>query len=183
VKLTKLSLLLFILGTHPTAQATDQEPTTKKAFTSVDCESAPKNAVLNLSSPINQWALIFCSPKGHTVAPGGGYIWNDPDGKVILIHANLKESPKTQHGGYFTNQRSRTLTGETLDDANKMLEVNYKLTPTYKDVHQLEIISSQGFGYHIFFYLKGDLPEYVLVCVNKCRTDTLILLKQSIWKK
>lgn len=46
-----------------------------ESYQAVNCDDAPKHAILSFDSPINKWALIFCSPNEHTVAPVDGYIW------------------------------------------------------------------------------------------------------------
>lgn len=144
------------------------------SYEAVNCSNAPESSVLKLSPPAASYALIFCSPTGHTVAPVDGFLWfpvNRPHQPFFFQAASKGGDLKR---AYFTQQASRSLSGDALEKTNKMLEVGYHITQKFSDISQLDISTADGLLYSIFFYIVNGRPVYVLGCIDRCNTSVLL---------
>lgn len=144
----------------------------------VGCEGAPKQASTELPAPIDQWAVVFCSPKGHMLGAIDGTIWLAPNGRPFMFEANPKPtSDDSKHSSYFSDLSHTKLEGLKRTNTNKMLakatgEEDQSLAPW-----QFELKSSEGFLYSVFFYEKDKSVKYVLGCVNRCQQSVLLIPK------
>jgi hypothetical protein len=171
--------LLALLISCSTLYAESNQPTQSSSnpvFEPVNCDGAPEQAILKITPPANPYALIFCSPRGHTVAPVDGYLWfpYKRPGQPFFFHAALRETNDGIHAAYFVKQAARRLEGEALRKTNKMLEVGYQIFESFDEVTQLDIASNAGLLYNIFFYTENNRPKYILGCVNRCTTSALL---------
>ena len=149
----------------------------KSIASSVQCENAPDLAKIDLPSPINKWALIFCSPSGHAVAPIDGNIWLAPNGKPFLFQSAGLMNPaklKNKHSAYFSAVAHRKLEGSARQGTNMMLtEAGLPEDQTLQP-WQLDVASNKGIRYSIFFYEKGGKLKHLLGCVNQCQQSVLL---------
>lgn len=143
----------------------------------VNCEGAPKEAVTELPSPLNEWALVFCSPSGHAIAPIDGHIWLAPNGKPFLFQAAaLTNAPilEAPHSAYYQSVVHRKLEGKQKYGTNMMLAKAGLPEDQSLQPWQLDVQSNKGILYNLFFYEKKGAVEYVLGCINRCNSSVLI---------
>jgi len=146
------------------------------SYEAVNCQGAPDAAVIKVPSPAGSYALIFCSPQGHMVAPVDGFIWFPVNrlGQPFMFNAATKNPADRPKRAYFTQVASRALSGDALEKSNKMLEQGYQLAQKFTEVAQLDIASADGLIYNIFFYIDRNRPVFVLGCLNQCNTSVLL---------
>ncbi len=146
--------------------------------TPVSCEGAPKKAKIELPSPIDEWAVIFCSPKGHVMGPIDGTLWMTDKNTLFMFNANPKPSPyASQHSSYFETIMGQKLAGDLKTKTNKMLSKATYIEDQTLQPWQLDLKSTKGILYNVFFYLKEDKVKYVLGCTNRCLTSVLLTPK------
>jgi hypothetical protein len=78
------------------------------------CEAAPKDAVLAIPEPVDQWAKIACTPSGHVVTFTPSYGWFSHSSKKLISFSAQPERDSAysgKHGYYFTK-----ITVEQLSD-------------------------------------------------------------------
>jgi hypothetical protein len=146
----------------------------------VSCEQSPEQAKIELPAPINKWALIFCSPAGHAVAPIDGDVWLAPNGKPFLFQsAGLMNPPKleSKHLSYFSGLSHRKLEGSAKNGTNMMLTKSGLPEDQAFQPWQLDIVSNKGIRYNLFFYEKDGKVKHVLGCVNQCQQSVLLVPK------
>ncbi len=138
----------------------------------VNCEAAPMTAVTQLPQVASDLALVFCSPTGHALAAVDGYVWLAPDRKPFFLQSASPQGPvrgETQHSTYFTNASSRVLQGDALEKSKAMFKVEFGLPPPDGlSVTQLDLLSSKGFLYNVFFYVVSGRLDRVIACLNEC---------------
>lgn len=147
---------------------------------SVNCGGAPGGSVTNLPTPIDSWALIFCSPSGHALAPIDGTIWLGPNGKPFLFQsASLSSAPKLDdpHSAYFSSVIHRKLEGQFKYGTNMMLTKDGLSEDQALQPWQLDVKTNKGILYNVFFYTKDDVLVHVLGCINRCQTSVLLTPK------
>lgn len=147
---------------------------------SVNCEGAPSESVTNLPTPIDSWAIIFCSPSGHALAPIDGSIWLGPTEKPFLFQsASLSSAPKLDnpHSAYFSSVMHRKLEGKFKYGTNMMLTKAGLSEDQTLQPWQLDIRTNKGGLYNVFFYIKDDTLVHVLGCINSCQTSVLLTPK------
>jgi hypothetical protein len=67
----------------------------------VNCDDAPEKAKIELPSPIDQWAVIFCSPKGHVMGAIDGTLCLTDTNSPFLFHANPNPNPNPSKYALF----------------------------------------------------------------------------------
>jgi hypothetical protein len=123
----------------------------------INCKNTPTDAVIEFSSPINNWAVIFCSPAGHAIAPIDGYLWLAPNGKPFMFQAaSLMNSPPLEdsNSAYFNAVAHRKLEGQFKTNVNLMLVKAGQQEDQSLQPWQLDIKSNKGILYNLFFYEK-----------------------------
>ena len=146
----------------------------------VNCEGSPNDSVTNLPSPIDNWALIFCSPSGHALAPIDGNIWLAPNGKPFLFQsASLSSAPQLDnpHSAYFSSVMHRKLEGQFKYGTNMMLTKVGLPEDQELQPWQLDVKTNKGALYNVFFYTKDETLVHVLGCINRCQTSVLLTPK------
>ncbi len=142
---------------------------------SVNCEDAPSDAVVELPNPINQWSVIFCSPKGHVLAGVDGIVWVTKNNSSFMFRANRKvTSESTQHSSYFKKIAHRKLSEKHKLNTNKMLAEVTGNEDQNLQPWQLDMLSNKGLLYNIFFYEKKGKVEHILGCINQCKSSVLL---------
>lgn len=145
---------------------------------SVNCENAPKESTTVLPSPIDRWAVIFCSPKGHVLAAIDGNLWLAPNGKPFMFQSNSKPAKENaQHSSYFTGIAHTKLDGQQKTNTNKMLAMATKNEDQSLQPWQLDVKSNMGVKYNIFFFEKDGIISFVLGCVDQCQQSVLLTNK------
>ncbi len=161
-----MKIIVFILTVIVSVQLQAQ---------SVSCDGAPKDSTTELPSPIDKWAVVFCSPKGHVIGATDGNLWIAPNGKPFMFQASPKPAPdSSRHSSYFTGAAHRKLKGQLKTNTNKMLAKATQKEDQSLQPWQLDITSNQGFRYNIFFYEKSGVILYVLGCINQCQHSVLL---------
>jgi len=121
----------------------------------VNCENAPKDAQVELPSPINNWAVIFCSPEGHVMGAMDGTLWMTDKNTPFMFKSNPQPSPDASiHSSYFNEIIRRQLIGQFKISANKMLAKTTYFEDQSLQPWQLDLRSTEGILYNIFFYLN-----------------------------
>ena len=146
----------------------------------VNCDGSPNESVTALPAPIDDWALIFCSPSGHALAPIDGTIWLGPNGKPFLFQsASLSSAPKLEnpHSAYFSSVIHRKLDGQFKYGTNKMLTKAGLPEDQTLQPWQLDVKTNKGELYNVFFYIKDDALVHILGCINRCQTSVLLTPK------
>ena len=144
---------------------------------SVNCEGAPEKAVTELPAPINQWAVVYCSPAGHAIAPIDGYLWMGPNGRPFMFQsAALLNAPelKNRHAAHYTTVLHRKLSGQAKYGTNIMLAKAGGPSDQSLQPWQLDVHSNKGILYNLFFYEKEGAVSHVLGCINRCNTSVLL---------
>lgn len=141
----------------------------------VNCEAAPKAAVTTLPQGASDFAVVFCSPSGHALAAADGYVWIAPDRKPFLLHAASHLGARrgdSQHSVYFEKASSRVLRDEALEKSKAMFRTEFGFSPpTDTAVTQLDVQSSRGFRYNVFFYIVAGRLDRVIGCIDECSTS------------
>lgn len=141
----------------------------------VNCEDAPKKAKIELPSPIDEWAVIFCSPKGHVMGAIDGTLWLTDSNSPFMFHANPKPSEyASMHSSYFEEMHHRKLVDDSKVSTNKMLSKATYIEDQSLQPWQLDLVSTKGILYNVFFYLKEGKVKYVLGCTNRCMKSVLL---------
>lgn len=144
----------------------------------VNCEGAPSDAKIELPSPIDKWAVIFCSPHGHVFAAIDGTLWMTDKNTPFMFNANPQPSANsTLHSAYFYKIIRRSLTGQSKLNANKVLAISTFVEDQTLQPWQVDLRSSENIRYSVFFYLQEDQLKYVLGCKNGCITSVLLTPK------
>jgi hypothetical protein len=144
----------------------------------VNCENAPKDAQIELPSPIDKWAVIFCSPAGHVMGAIDGTLWMTDKNTPFMFKANPKpSSDSSTHSSYFYKILSRSLNGKSKAKANRILAGSTYIEDQSLQPWQLDLRSTEGILYNIFFYLKEDIVKYVIGCKKYCKSSVLLTPK------
>ncbi len=144
----------------------------------VNCEDAPHEAKVELPSPMDDWAVIFCSPKGHVMGAMDGTLWMTDKNIPFMFKANPKPSPDASvHSSYFHEITHRKLDGQFKINTNKMLSKATYFEDQSLQPWQLDLRSTEDILYNVFFYLKENKIKYVLGCTSRCRTSVLLIPK------
>ena len=164
---------LFLCGVLQNAHAVG-EP--------VNCEGAPQQAVVRFNEPVNQWALVFCSPDGHVISPIDGYVWLTSNNKPFFFKSLSSSGERVrnnQHGAYFIDQGHRKMDDEGLEKAKKMFEIVFGQSAGDVTVYQLDVLSLGGLLYNIFFYTQQGKLDRIIGCINQCE-QTVSLRQLSL---
>jgi len=143
----------------------------------VNCKNTPADAVVEFPSPIDKWAVIFCSPAGHAIAPIDGNLWVAPNGKPFMFQAAaLMNAPQLEdsNSAYFNGVVHRKLEGQFKVNVNLMLVKAGLLEDQSLQPWQLDIKSNKGILYNLFFYEKNGEVKFVLGCINQCQSSVLL---------
>jgi hypothetical protein len=137
----------------------------------VQCDGAPPEAVLRLRAPLNQWALVFCSPNGHVIAPVDGFVWLTAKNRPFFFTALAAEGHpvKGRHQAYFVAQAQEKLAGDEVEKARKLFEIEFGRGTDASDVYQLDVVTLGGLRYNLFFYLKDATLRHVIGCIDACK--------------
>ncbi len=137
----------------------------------VQCDGAPPEAVLRFREPVSQWALIFCSPDGHVIAPVDGKVWLTAKNRPFFFNA-LSEAGhpvKGRHQAYFVAQAQEKLVGDEFQKAGKLFELEFGRGTDASDIYQLDAVTHGGLRYNLFFYLKDATLRNVIGCIDACK--------------
>jgi len=146
--------------------------------TPVGCEDAPEKAKTELPSPIDEWAVIFCSPKGHVMGAIDGTLWMTDQNTPFMFLSNPKPSPyASQHSSYFETIIRQKVVGDLKTKMNKILSLSTYYEDQTLQPWQVDLKSTKGISYNVFFYLKEDKVKYVLGCTNRCLKSVLLTAK------
>jgi hypothetical protein len=180
MSLRYLALVAFVCSAqvfaNPVTSTAPRAAERATSYDAVNCQGAPDASVLKVSQPASSYALIYCSPRGHTVAPVDGFVWfpiNRP-GQPFLFNAATSSASDRPARAYFSSESSRSLSGEALEKSNAMLERGYQVKQRFSEVAQLDITTADGLLYNIFFYVENGRPIYVLGCINQCNSSALL---------
>lgn len=145
------------------------------SYDPVNCNNPPKGAVTRISGPAAPYALVYCAPNGHTIAPPDGYVWFpiDQPGQLFLFAAATNK-PNDTGRSWFASQKSSYVTRDHLKQVNDELNKGYKIDHSFDDVVELDTAAADGQKFNIFFFISQNRPKYVLGCVDGCKTSVLL---------
>lgn len=149
-----------------------------------DCTGAPDDAVLSFDAPYGTWFNIECNAvrKAHFITSAPGYKWEELNtGKPYAFHAYGPISPDTSvvdkniyepHKYYFKKYKVSSMTPQQATRLSRFLPSNSK---SYKNIDQLDVLTSTNVVYSFFIYLQENTPEWLLVCANyNCQKAVVI---------
>lgn len=148
----------------------------------VELYGLPGFAILNIASPVDEWAKIMFIDNGHFLAPSDKYKWISANGVSYAFSAFGLEHPingLTPSAYFFTNQSVRKLDGADVNNVNKMLQLSTETDAAFKDVYQLDIMSILAFRYNVFFFIQDNEPAWVLGCVDNCNKSIHLKVEKN----
>jgi len=144
----------------------------------IDCQGAPKNALLEIPEFMGEWVGIYCSPNGHALVPKFGHLWVAKNNKPFFLFANFQTPvpPAGKHGSFFKKGSFGylRLSGNAREKVMKLYELQTQSTASFEDVVQMELLSNDGNLFTVFFYMNKNGPEWVLHCADRCRRAVMV---------
>lgn len=185
-KILVTSLLALALGLPSVSLASPRVDTSQVPIAGslpsqhelVSCDKYPPRAgaILRLSQPAAAYAQVLCTSDANVIAPIDGYVWlpSESPGQPFFLSVGLDGGVETDKA-YFANERSGVLPGFAVDQANKVLVDNFRISQQFENVIRLDVLTASRLEYNLYFYLAAESrPYYVLVCVDRCNRSFLL---------
>lgn len=150
----------------------------------MDCGQPPENARRKLPAPIDQWALIDCSPLGTKLIAAPGWQWrfpnswfDRPDAPAWAPDASI-DAPGAK---YFVDFDARVLEGAEAAEQHARLAA---AVPAYRDavpavparIHRLDVENNLGHEMVIWFSAATPNDLWAILCTPQCRPDYAFII-------
>ncbi len=172
-----MGLLVFLIAFPHISDATSGD--------SILCENSNPGSVEELPPLTQDWVVILCTPSGQALAPmvkDKPVFWFTHENKIpFLLQAyplgkTLPVGVNAEHIR-FTHFAAREIQGEQKYKTLKMWELGFDSPPPegINRIYQLDARSSyRGIIFNLFFYLRNDKPEWLIVCLSRCQRSVSI---------
>lgn len=173
-----LSALIFATSLAVSTGAGAQVP----ADPDILCDNAPPGTVEEIPPPLDRWIIVLCAPDGQALMPrlrDEVEMWLERDTarpfKIAAAPAGVLQGTGsfTKYDLRFSNFSGRLATA---GQRTLLLELWQQafgqagLPAGMGDVYQLDAVSVYGGEpIHLFVYLRGDAPRWMVYCRDRCR--------------
>jgi hypothetical protein len=175
-----IAVAVFVMWRAAVAGAAEAEDPAKDMM----CDNAPKGSVVALPNMVSDWVTVLCTPTGQALAPlsaGRMVLWIAQDGKPFMLDAAPRQWSRpdsvTKYEVRFTKFAAVERAGGALENMMKMWDLSFRpeVRPQIDRVVQLDAMSIwQGTIYNLFFYVSGNRPKWLIVCINQCKSSVSI---------
>jgi len=150
----------------------------------MDCGRPPENAVRSPPAPIDQWAIIDCSPMGTKLIAAPGWLWrfpnswfDRPEAPAWAPDASL-DAPGAK---YFVEFDTHVLEGAAAAEQHARLAA---AVPAYRDavsavparIHRLDVENNLGHEMVIWFPAASPSDLWAILCTPECRADYAFII-------
>jgi hypothetical protein len=152
----------------------------------LSCADAPKDAVLQLPAPLDQWGGIYCTKYGHSLTAKERWIWSFP-GAFAPVHLPaqmVRENPKeVGHAAYFKQVDLQSLAGVAADDAAKKINgaLGTRSDSPVANAYRLTLTNQAGQSHVVLFVqtvneLKDGKGLWAFWCDEGCKNGMPFML-------
>ncbi|MDO8420803.1 MAG: hypothetical protein Q7S99_01460 [Parvibaculum sp.] len=151
------------------------------------CGNAPSAFVKPLPAPFNIWMALVCAPQSQALVPVEGMVWfthgTNEAVSILALPPDAMPLPKTDeydpsYGVRFKSLFSTELKDEKFKRAVSILDTAQSTSKNKKNnlpaaqvehVFQLDAVSNiYDMRYNIFFFVRSNVPQAAIVCVDGC---------------
>ena len=143
-----------------------------------NCDGAPKEAIVELPSPIDDWGQILCTPYGHILSAKEGWLWTNPGGySPVMIPSQMVRSEPKQLGNesYFTEINLVVLEGKEAEESIALFETGFDKSESPPRVYSLQVVSVAGKTLGFRFFDFGS-SAWGMWCNKECKPSSRFML-------
>lgn len=140
----------------------------------ISCDGSPKEAILELPAPANEWVKVGCSQFGHILMAPNGWFWGQaPTPKPALLPAALLNTMKMRKVGnnvYFKEFKLRQLSGSEALKRHELFHkwIGKERTSIYPEVWELLAVNESGKTLTLNVFKRPSEGGWGIACVPEC---------------
>jgi hypothetical protein len=148
----------------------------------ISCDGSPKEAVLNVPKPADQFLHVFCTRFGHAMEPNKGWFWSPPGRyKPVFFPAQMvRREPKFSGNTiYFKSITAVPLSGKIAQKKWSVLAKEFPKAKPPTQALKIDTVNNDGEPHRI--YIFPNALGYS--CNPKCSKDNAFMMVNEEDKK
>jgi hypothetical protein len=135
-----------------------------------DCAGTPKEAIVDLPSPLNDWGQVVCTPYGHIISSKDGWIWSYPGAyaPVFVPSQMVRREPKELgNKSYFTKISLTEVEGQEFQEAYSVFHAGFDSKEALPVGYRVDVTSISGESLKLYFFDYGH-SAWGIWCRDTC---------------
>jgi hypothetical protein len=162
----------LVVGGFLAACAHSKADKIQTVYDGAKCVGTPRNAVMTLPSPLDEWGTIVCTEYGHIISNREGWIWSYPGtyARVFIPSQMVKDNPKPLgNQSYFIRIEMRKVEGQECETAYNAFNKGFAKEPVPPVGYRLDLTSNSGRALLLYFFRSGKNGVWGVWCEEECK--------------